>query len=103
MKAPQINDLTIATIAAKAFIALPLGPSAGAQAAPSGIGSAVDSVSELEENGFEVVLTKMGTGQLDHCTVDSVRQGERVTRLVQSDSELVNQIVYQTAYLTVKC
>jgi len=32
-----------------------------------------------------------------------VRQGERVTRLVQSDSELVNQIVYQTAYLTVKC
>jgi hypothetical protein len=63
----------------------------------------VDSVSELEENGFQVVLTKMGTGQLDHCTVDSVRQGERVTRLVQSDSELVNQIVYQTAYLTVKC
>lgn len=48
MKAPQINDLAIAAIAAKAFIALPPGPSAGAQAAPSGIGSALDSVSELK-------------------------------------------------------
>ena len=49
MKAPQINDLTIATIAAKAFIALPPGPSAGAQAAPSGIGSALDSVRRVQK------------------------------------------------------
>jgi hypothetical protein len=45
----------------------------------------------------------MGTGPLDHCTVDSVRPGETVTRPVQSGGELVDQIVYQTVYLTAKC
>jgi hypothetical protein len=103
VKAPQINSLTFAAIAGAAFAALALGLSGSAQAAPSGIGSAQDTVDELEDNGFKVVLNKMGTGPLDHCTVDSVRPGETVTRPVQSGGELVNQIVYQTVYLTAKC
>jgi hypothetical protein len=103
VKAPQINSLTFATIAGGAFIALALAIPAGAQAAPSGIGSAQDTVNELENNGFKVVLNKLGTGPLDHCTVDSVRPGETVTRPVQSGAALVNQIVYQTVYLTAKC
>jgi len=49
------------------------------------------------------VLNKTGASPLDHCTVDSVRPGETVTRPVQSGNELVNQIVYQTVYLTAKC
>ncbi|HYZ66482.1 MAG TPA: hypothetical protein VE666_01520 [Mycobacterium sp.] len=104
MRAPQINELTSAAIAGGAFIALAaLGLPADAQAAPSGIGSAQDTVNELEDNGFEVVLNKMGAGPLDHCTVDSVRPGETVTRPVQSGGAQVNQIVYQTVYLTAKC
>ena len=103
MKAPQTNRLTIATIGIGAFIALALALPAGAQAAPSGIGSAQDTVDELEHNGFKVVLNKMGAGPLDLCTVDSVRPGETVTRAVRNGSELVNQMVYQTVYLTAKC
>ena len=103
MRAPQINRSTSAAIAGGAFVALALGLPAGAQAAPSGIGSAQDTVHELENNGFRVVLNKMGTGPLDHCTVDSVRPGETVTRPVQSGGELVDQIVYQTVYLTARC
>jgi len=103
VKAPQVNSLTFATIAGGAFIALALAIPAGAQAAPSGIGSAQDTVNELENNGFKVVLKKMGTGPLDHCTVDSVRPGETVIRPVQSGGDMVNQIVYQTVYLTAKC
>jgi hypothetical protein len=103
VKAPQINSLTFATIAGGAFIALALSLPAGAQAAPSGIGSAQDTVNELEHNGFKVVLNKVGTRPLDHCTVDSVRPGETVTRPVLSGAALVNQIVYQTVYLTAKC
>lgn len=103
MRAPQINKLTSAAIAGGVFIPLAMTLPASAQAAPSGIGSAQDTVNELEDNGFKVVLNKMGAGPLDHCTVDSVRPGETVTRPVQSGSELVNQIVYQTVYLTAKC
>jgi hypothetical protein len=95
--------LTLSTIAAGAFVALAMALPAGAQAAPSGIGSAQDTVNELEDNGFKVVLNKMGAGPLDHCTVDSVRPGETVTRPIQTGGELVNQTVYQTVYLTAKC
>jgi hypothetical protein len=104
VKAPQLNGLTFATVAGGAFVALAaLGLPATAQAAPSGIGSAQDTANELEDNGFKVVLNKMGPGPLNHCTVDSVRPGETVTRPDQSGGELVNQIVYQTVYLTAKC
>jgi hypothetical protein len=103
VKAPRINSLTFATNAVAAFIALALGLPAVAQAAPSGIGSAQDIVNELEDNGFKVVLNKMGAGPLDLCTVDSVRPGETVTRPVQNGGELANQIVYLTVYLTAKC
>jgi hypothetical protein len=103
VKAPQINGLTFAASAGGALLALALGLPVDAQAAPSGIGSAQDTVNELEDNGFKVVLNKMGAGPLDHCTVDSVRPGETVTRPVQSGGELVDQIVYQTVYLTAKC
>jgi hypothetical protein len=74
-----------------------------AHAAPSGIGSAQDTVNELENNGFKVVLSKMGAGPLDHRTVDSVRPGETVIRPFQNGRDPVNQIVYQTVYLTAKC
>ena len=50
-------------------------------------------------------LNKIGTGPLDQCTVDSVRPGETVTRPVQNGpgDDVVNQIVYQTVYLTANC
>ena len=103
MWAPQFNGLTFATLAGGAFIALAVGLPASAQAAPSGIGSAQDTVNELEDNGFNVVVKKIGAGPLDHCTVDSVRPVGPAIRPVQNGTELVNQIVYQTVYLTAKC
>ncbi|HET6733243.1 hypothetical protein [Mycobacterium sp.] len=98
-----MNRFTFATIAGGAFIALTLGFPAGAQAAPSGIGSAQDTVNELESNGFKVVLNKVGTAPLDLCTVDSVLPGETVTHAVKAGNEVVSRVVYQTVYLTAKC
>jgi hypothetical protein len=93
----------LATIVGGALIALAVALPAAAQAAPSGIGSAQDTVNELENNGFNVVLSKMGEGPLDQCTVASVRPGMTVIRPVENGSAMVNQIVYQTVYLTAKC
>jgi hypothetical protein len=98
-----MNRLTIATIAGGAFIALVLGLPASAAAAPSGIGSAQDTVDELENSGFKVVLNKVGPAPLDQCTVDSVLPGETVTRVVQVGNDVANRVVYQTVYLTAKC
>jgi hypothetical protein len=86
-----------------AVVALALGIPVSAHAAPSGIGSAQDTVNELENSGYQVVVNKLGTGPLQNCTVDLVRPGETVTRPVHKGADLVNQIVYQTVYLTAKC
>ena len=98
-----MNIFPFAVIAGGSLTTLAMGLAAGAEAAPSGVGSAQDTVNELEHNGFKVVLNKMGAAPLDHCTVDSVRPGETVSRLVQNGNQLVNQTVYQTVYLTAKC
>ena len=84
-----MNRLTFATIAGGALTATALGLPAGAQAAPSGVGSAEDLLKALESSGYNVVLNKLGAGPLDRCTVDSVRPGA--------------QIVYRTVYLTARC
>ena len=84
-------------------MAASLGLPAGAQAAPSGIGSAQDVLNTLESSGYKVVLNKLGTGPLDHCTVDSVRSGGTVVQPVHGRGEPVSQIVYQTVYLTARC
>ena len=99
-----MNRSTLAAIAGEgALVALAVGFPAMAQAAPSVIGSAQDTVDELENNGFNVVLYKIGQGPLDQCTVNSVRPGLTVIRPVQNGGALVNRIVYQTVYLTAKC
>ncbi|MDT5210662.1 MAG: hypothetical protein QOF67_3077 [Mycobacterium sp.] len=98
-----MNRSTVAIIAGGVLVALALGFPATAAAAPSGIGSAQDTVDELENHGFNVVLNKMGPGPLDHCTVDSVRPGATIIRPIRNGGALVNQIVYQTVYLTAKC
>jgi hypothetical protein len=103
VRAPQFNHLTIAAVVVGMCTALAVGLPASTHAAPSGIGSAQDAVNELEDNGFNVVVKKVGAAPLDHCTVDSVRPVGPVIRPVQNGTELVNQIVYQTVYLTAKC
>jgi hypothetical protein len=98
-----MNKLRFATIAGGALAALAMGFAASTQAAPSGIGSAQDTVNTLESSGYKVVLNKLGAGPLDLCTVDSVRPGETVKRPVQPGGGAANQAMYQTVYLTAKC
>ncbi|WP_232005039.1 hypothetical protein [Mycobacterium sp. ACS1612] len=54
-------------------------------------------------NGFKVVLNKLGAAPLDHCTADSVRPGERVTQPVWEGTAAGDQIVFQMVYLTARC
>ncbi|WP_231376683.1 hypothetical protein [Mycobacterium sp. 141] len=42
-------------------------------ASPSGVGSAQDTMSELEHDGYQVVVTRQGTAPLERCTVNSVQ------------------------------
>ena len=100
-----MNRLVFTTIVSGALAMAALGFPASASAAPAGVGSAQDLLNTLVSDGYKVVLMTVGAGPLDQCTVGSVRSGETVYRTVRTGAgdNLVNQIAYQSVYLTANC
>lgn len=52
---------------------------ATAAAAPTGDAAATETISQLQSEGYRVILSKVGNSSLDQCTVNAVRQGHSVT------------------------
>lgn len=101
------NNLLVKTVAV-ASIATGLGFAASAQAtaAPSGHTSAQATISDLEAQGFRVILNKVGNAPMDQCTVTAVRQGTAVKHswIQRGPSGNVNNLVrYTTAYVDLMC
>lgn len=53
--------------------------SGSASAAPSSEVSARDTISQLESEGYRVIVSRVGSGSMDDCSVSAVRQGRSVT------------------------
>lgn len=56
-----------------------LAVSGSASAAPSSEVSARDTISQLESEGYRVIVSRVGSGSMDDCSVSAVRQGRSVT------------------------
>jgi hypothetical protein len=52
-----------------------------ANAAPSGVVTAAQTVGQLQSQGFDVIVNKVGTAPLDQCVVNAVRQGQTFSRM----------------------
>lgn len=97
-----IGSLAVASAAA----VLGLGVSVPASAAPTGQTSAQATISELEAQGFRVILNKVGNAPMDQCTVTAVRQGTDVKHswVQRGPTGRVNNLVrYTTAYVDLMC
>lgn len=68
----------VAVVAAVTAVGAWLGCAVVAAAAPGG-GNANDVINELKANGYRVIITKSGTGDLSKCTVTSVEKQSPVT------------------------
>lgn len=71
---------SIATLAAAAAAALGLlaGPAGAAQAEDS----ALDTINQLQRQGYTVQIDKIGTGPMSKCVVTSVRNPQTLTQWV---------------------
>jgi hypothetical protein len=99
-----MKTFAFATLAASGLAAATLGPAAPAVAAPSGTGSARDTVHQLEASGYKVILNKIGGAPLDQCTVTSVRPGRQITQPVTAGGgNLTDKVLYTTVYVDAKC
>jgi hypothetical protein len=101
---------TVGTIIATA--ALGLGFAAGASAAPSGVSTADQTIGELQSEGYNVIVSRTGSGPADQCTVTAVRPGQTYSRtdsgvpgnlLGTPGPNIATTVMNKTAYVTLSC
>jgi hypothetical protein len=99
-----MKKLGLATIAASGLAAAVLGLAAPAAAAPSGPGSAQDTINKLQSDGYNVIINRVGTTPLDQATVVAVRPGQTYSRTDSGNpgDSLATTVTDKTVYVDVK-
>jgi hypothetical protein len=75
-----MKKLGFATILAGGLTAAVVGLAAPASAAPTGPGSAQDTISKLQADGYNVIVNHVGSTPLEQATVVAVRPGQTYSR-----------------------
>ncbi|KGI67190.1 hypothetical protein MJO55_06465 [Mycolicibacterium rufum] len=100
-----MKTFTITTAAAAALTAGVLGLAAPALAAPSGAGSAADTISALEAQGNRVVVNRQSSTPLEEASVVSVTRGPDVRQSIPnatSNGDNNRSVSNQTVYVNVR-
>ena len=101
-----MKHFAFATLAASSLVAASLGLVAPAVAAPSGPGTAQDTVNSLQASGYNVVVNKVGNAPLEQCSVTAVRPGQTYSRtdsgVAGAGNSLVTTVTDKTVYVDVE-
>jgi hypothetical protein len=101
---------TVGTIVATA--ALGLTAAAAASAASSGVKTADQTIGKLQSEGYNVIVSRTGTGPVDQCTVTGLRPGQTYSRtdsgvpgneLGTPGPNIATTVMNKTAYVTLSC
>jgi hypothetical protein len=93
-----------ATVLTGGLAATILGLAAPADAAPTGPGNAQQTINELQADGYNVIVNRVGTTPLEQATVVAVRPGQTYSRTdsgTPGDS-LETTVTGKTIYVDVK-
>jgi hypothetical protein len=103
-EASSMKNLGFATIVASGLVAAVLGLAAPANAAPSGPGTAQDTISKLESQGYNVIVNHVGNTPLEQASVVSVRPGQTYARTDSGNpgDALETTVTGKTVYVDVK-
>jgi hypothetical protein len=90
-----------------AALALALMPTAVATAQPTTSGDAEQTISRLESEGYDVIVDRVGTGDLSQCKVTSVRHPQTLTQTIvrghDHNREVVTVVVSKSIHVTLDC
>lgn len=74
---------------------------------PAAIASAADSaqltIAELEAQGFDVKVNRIGSAPLDECTVTDIGNARERTELVRRGDDLIRVVAQRTVTVTADC
>ena len=94
------------TVIASGLAAAILGFAAPAQAAPTGPGNAQDTISQLQADGYRVIVNRVGSTPLNQATVVAVRPGQTYSRtdsgVPGAGNDIVTTVTGKTVYVDVK-
>jgi hypothetical protein len=101
-----MKNLGYATFTATALAAAALGLAAPALAAPTGAGNAQDTIANLENQGFKVVVNRQSTAALADANVVSIGEGAAFTHSVSGanadDDKIMGPVTTRTIYVNVR-
>ena len=93
----------LATVLAGGLAAAVIGLASPAEAAPSGPGNAQDTISQLQQQGYNVIVNRIGDTPLDQATVVAVRPGQtHETNDSRGGGSIKTTVTSQTVYVDVK-
>lgn len=97
---------TVITVLGAALAGAAIGLAAPADAAPTGTGNAQTTISNLESQGFHVVVNRLSTSPLTEANVVSVGQGPSFTHTVSgassNDDRVFGPVTKTLVYVQVK-
>jgi hypothetical protein len=95
-----------AAAVASGLAAALIGLGTPAQAAPSGTANAQDTISQLEAEGFTVIVNRLGNTPLDKATVVAIRRGQSFSFMDSGfpapGDDVVNAVVKKVVYVDIK-
>ena len=78
-----------------------------ANAAPAGPTPVDQTVSQLQADGYQVMVNKVGTAPLGNCTISAVRPGQTYSRTDSgapgAQDDLITTVTGKTAYVDMAC
>jgi len=100
---------SIATAAspAAALASAALALAGASAAAPAGPAAVDQTVSQLQADGYQVIVNKVGTDPLTQCTISAVRPGQTYSRTDSgapgAQDDLVTTVTEKTVYVELAC
>jgi hypothetical protein len=101
-----MKNFGIAATMVSGLVAAVIGLAAPAVAARTGPSNAQQSISELQGQGYTVIVNRLGTAPLDQATVVAVRPGQTFSRtdsgVPGAGNHIYTTVTDKTVYVDVK-
>ena len=102
-----MRKILFISLAAGALASAALGLPGTASAAPSGPPPVDDTISQLQAQGFNVLVSRVDSAAVDQCTLNAVRPGQTFSRtdsgVPGAQDDLVTTVTKKTVHVDVTC
>jgi hypothetical protein len=102
-----MKKILFTSFAAGALASATLGLAGTATAAPSGPSSVDATISQLQSQGYKVIVSRVDSAAVNQCTLSAVRPGQTFSRIDSgvpgAQDDLVTTVTNKTVYVDVTC